>query len=73
MESKKMAKVDGRQGSNRCAACPESSALLLSQNIMYCIICRLREANFQNPSLAEFGCDARSFSGDLKGCCVGGT
>ena len=34
---------------------------------------RLREGNFEKSSLAEFGCDARSFAGDREGCCVGGT
>ena len=37
------------------------------------ITCRLREGNFANSSLAEFGCDAPSFAGDREGCCVGGT
>ena len=37
------------------------------------ITCRLRESNFEKSSLAEFGCDARSFAGDREGCCVGGT
>ena len=29
---------------------------------------RLRERNFEKSSLAEFGCDARSFAGDREGC-----
>ena len=37
------------------------------------ITCPLREGNFEKSSLAEFGCDARSFAGDHEGCCVGGT
>ena len=37
------------------------------------ITCRLRKGNFGKSSLAEFGCDARSFAGDREGCCVGGT
>ena len=37
------------------------------------ITCRLREGNFEKSSLAEFGCDARSFAGDREGCCVGET
>ena len=36
------------------------------------IIYRLREANFQQSSLAELGDDARSFAGDHEDCCVGG-
>ena len=36
------------------------------------IICRLREADFQKSSLAEFRGDARSFTGDRESCCVGG-
>ena len=35
------------------------------------ITCRLQEGNFEKSSLAEFGCDARSFAGDREGCCVG--
>ena len=37
------------------------------------ITCRLRKGNFEKSSLAEYGCDARSFAGDREGCCVGGT
>ena len=37
------------------------------------ISCRLREGNFEKSSLAESGCDARSFAGDREGYCVGGT
>ena len=37
------------------------------------ITCRLRAGNFEKSSLAEFGCDARSFDGNREGCCVGGT
>ena len=32
-----------------------------------------RQGNFEKSSLPEFGCDARSFSGDHEGCCVGET
>ena len=35
--------------------------------------CRLREGNFEKSPLAEFGCDARSFTGDREGCWAGGT
>ena len=30
------------------------------------ITCRLREDNFEKSSLADFGCDARSFAGDRE-------
>ena len=54
---------------------PQSGALPMSQNKVYfesVIICRLREADFEKSSLAEFGGDARSFTGDREGCRVGG-
>ena len=37
------------------------------------ITCHFRKGNLQELSFAEFGCDARSFGWDRKGCCVGGT
>ena len=37
------------------------------------ITCRLWQGNSEKSSLAEFGCDARSFAGDREGCSVGGT
>ena len=37
------------------------------------ITCLLREGKFEKSTLAEFGCDPRSFAGDREGCCVGGT
>ena len=47
--------------------------MTLSRNKFVTITCRLREGNFGNLSLAEFGCDARSLAGYREGYCVGGT
>ena len=72
VQKKKKAKRRDRE--IQLTLCPESSALPLSQhkNVKVVITHRLREGNFEKSSLAEFGCDARSFAGDCEGCCVGG-
>ena len=49
----------------------ERSTVEPTENIV--ITCRPRDGNFEQASLAEFGCDARSFAGDREGYCVGGT
>ena len=49
----------------------ERSTVEPTQNVAN--TCRLLEGNSEKSSLAEFGCDVRSFAGDREGCCVGGT
>ena len=54
-----------------CSSRIECSTVEPTKNVV--ITCLLREGKFEKSTLAEFGCDPRSFAGDREGCCVGGT